>query len=330
MAPDRESVGRDLLMDSLHLTPMHVYAFVHFSGSREYDISFRIPAFLDLFWTRYERVKDTPLWQDYEVIKISQDTIRKITILFRTEVVQDNVESTLELPTESPVASATELETSLGNMECGSKKKENPDMPQENKQGLPLVEPVKDADGFLVPAPVPAELSVSPADEEGKGNVLSVAALFGDGASASEGPPTSEIDTTASEDVSDTEQSGLGWTTNDSASSVLEEKGKSRGQRGRRGVTDWALEVEVEQPTVSSVRVLRPKNPTLADVPWDQIKKKKKGKNTAKAGEQDQEKSGTSGKGEIAAQGSIMVAPKKYTPSGSWYSYAPRFDSLRR
>nr|XP_014351548.1 PREDICTED: uncharacterized protein LOC106705921 [Latimeria chalumnae] len=51
IAPDHESVGRDLLIDSLHLSPIHVYAFIRFNGSKDYDIIFQNPAFLDLFWT---------------------------------------------------------------------------------------------------------------------------------------------------------------------------------------------------------------------------------------------------------------------------------------
>nr|XP_006002506.1 PREDICTED: gamma-aminobutyric acid receptor subunit pi [Latimeria chalumnae] len=87
IVPDRESVGRDLLIDSLHLSPIHVYAFIHFNGSRDYDISFWNPAFLDLFWERFEQVKDAPIWQNFEIIKVSQNTVRQVTILFRTELV---------------------------------------------------------------------------------------------------------------------------------------------------------------------------------------------------------------------------------------------------
>nr|XP_014342622.1 PREDICTED: uncharacterized protein LOC102353458 [Latimeria chalumnae] len=85
--PDRETVGRDLLIDSLHFSPLHIFAFIHISGSREFDVSFRNCAYLDLFWTRYEKVKNNPEWQEFEVIKISQSDIRQITILFKNESV---------------------------------------------------------------------------------------------------------------------------------------------------------------------------------------------------------------------------------------------------
>ncbi|XP_064415122.1 uncharacterized protein LOC135357213 [Latimeria chalumnae] len=85
--PDRESVGKDLIINSLHFSPLHVFAFIHISGSREFDISFRNVSFLDLFWQRYSEVKNDPIWKDFQVIRISQNTSRQITILFKTESV---------------------------------------------------------------------------------------------------------------------------------------------------------------------------------------------------------------------------------------------------
>ncbi|XP_006009413.1 zinc finger CCHC domain-containing protein 3-like [Latimeria chalumnae] len=85
--PDCETVGRDLLIDSLKLTPMHVFASIHVHGLREYDVSFRNCAYLDIFWSRYEQVKETPAWQEFEVIKVSQNNIRQVTILFKNEPV---------------------------------------------------------------------------------------------------------------------------------------------------------------------------------------------------------------------------------------------------
>ncbi|XP_064420090.1 zinc finger CCHC domain-containing protein 3-like [Latimeria chalumnae] len=85
--PDSESVGRTLLINSLHFSPLHIFAFIHIGGSREFDASFRNCVYLDLFWERYEKVKNNPEWLEFEVIKISQSDIRSITILFRNESV---------------------------------------------------------------------------------------------------------------------------------------------------------------------------------------------------------------------------------------------------
>uniref|UniRef100_H2ZS84 CCHC-type domain-containing protein n=1 Tax=Latimeria chalumnae TaxID=7897 RepID=H2ZS84_LATCH len=85
--PDRDVVGKDMIIGSLQFTPLHLYAFIHISGSREFDLSFRNVAHLDLFWTRYEKVKNDPLWKDFEVIKILENASRLITILFKTETV---------------------------------------------------------------------------------------------------------------------------------------------------------------------------------------------------------------------------------------------------
>uniref|UniRef100_M3XIR8 CCHC-type domain-containing protein n=1 Tax=Latimeria chalumnae TaxID=7897 RepID=M3XIR8_LATCH len=80
-------VGKELIIDSLRFTPLHIFAFIHISGSRDYDISFKNAAFLDMFWARYEDVKNCDLWKDFEVIKISENSSRYITILFKTEAV---------------------------------------------------------------------------------------------------------------------------------------------------------------------------------------------------------------------------------------------------
>nr|XP_014343665.1 PREDICTED: zinc finger CCHC domain-containing protein 3-like [Latimeria chalumnae] len=80
--PDRDMVGRDLIIDSLH-----VFAFIHISRSRHFDVSFRNMAYLDLFWTRYSAVKNDSIWKDFEVIKVSENMSRHITILFKSELV---------------------------------------------------------------------------------------------------------------------------------------------------------------------------------------------------------------------------------------------------
>uniref|UniRef100_H3AHH8 CCHC-type domain-containing protein n=1 Tax=Latimeria chalumnae TaxID=7897 RepID=H3AHH8_LATCH len=85
--PTRETVGKDLLMESMQFTSIQVYALIHISGSRDFDVSFRNILFLDAFWAKYEKVKDTLYWEDFEVIKITENATRYITILFRNESV---------------------------------------------------------------------------------------------------------------------------------------------------------------------------------------------------------------------------------------------------
>uniref|UniRef100_H3AVS7 CCHC-type domain-containing protein n=1 Tax=Latimeria chalumnae TaxID=7897 RepID=H3AVS7_LATCH len=85
--PDRDMVRKDLIIESLHFSPLHVFALIHISGSRDFDISFRNMAYLDLFWTRYSEVKNDAIWKDFEIIKISENASRHITILFKTEAV---------------------------------------------------------------------------------------------------------------------------------------------------------------------------------------------------------------------------------------------------
>ncbi|XP_064410173.1 zinc finger CCHC domain-containing protein 3-like [Latimeria chalumnae] len=85
--PDRDIVGKDLIIGSLRFSPAHVFAFIHISGTRDYDISFRNVVFLDLFWTRFEEARNDRVWKDFEVVKISENGNRNITILFKTETV---------------------------------------------------------------------------------------------------------------------------------------------------------------------------------------------------------------------------------------------------
>uniref|UniRef100_H2ZYV4 CCHC-type domain-containing protein n=1 Tax=Latimeria chalumnae TaxID=7897 RepID=H2ZYV4_LATCH len=85
--PDRDVVAKDIIIGSLQFTPLHIFAFIHISGSRDFDLSFRNVAYLDLFWSRYEKVKCDPLWKDFKVIKISENANRLITILFKSESV---------------------------------------------------------------------------------------------------------------------------------------------------------------------------------------------------------------------------------------------------
>nr|XP_014348280.1 PREDICTED: zinc finger CCHC domain-containing protein 3 [Latimeria chalumnae] len=87
--PDREWVGKFLLINSLGFSAMHVYALIHLNGSRVFDISFRHSTHLETFWARYERVKTQQVWNDFTIHKISQHNVRTITILFNTEIVPE-------------------------------------------------------------------------------------------------------------------------------------------------------------------------------------------------------------------------------------------------
>nr|XP_014351271.1 PREDICTED: zinc finger CCHC domain-containing protein 3-like [Latimeria chalumnae] len=85
--PDRDVVAKDIIIVSLQFTPLHIFAFIHISGSRDFDLSFRNVVYLDLFWARYEKVKYDLVWKDFKVIKISENNSRLITILFKSESV---------------------------------------------------------------------------------------------------------------------------------------------------------------------------------------------------------------------------------------------------
>uniref|UniRef100_H2ZZU3 CCHC-type domain-containing protein n=1 Tax=Latimeria chalumnae TaxID=7897 RepID=H2ZZU3_LATCH len=87
IVPNSDEVGRNLIIDSLRFTTFHVFTFIHIGGTRDFDISFHNFSYLDLFWERYEQVKHLPEWQNFEIIKISQNAIRNITILFKNESV---------------------------------------------------------------------------------------------------------------------------------------------------------------------------------------------------------------------------------------------------
>ncbi|XP_064414830.1 nuclear factor 7, brain-like [Latimeria chalumnae] len=85
--PDRDYVGKVLLKDSLKFSPLEVFALIHISDTREFDISFRTPVYLERFWQIYEHVKKESMWQDFLAVKITQADIKTITILFKNESV---------------------------------------------------------------------------------------------------------------------------------------------------------------------------------------------------------------------------------------------------
>ncbi|MGH0160796.1 UNVERIFIED_CONTAM: hypothetical protein FKN15_067311 [Acipenser sinensis] len=73
--PSRELVGKRLLKESLGLSPRAVFALVHLSGTREFDISLTIPQYLDRFWKRYQEVKMDQEWNNLQVIPVSQPEV---------------------------------------------------------------------------------------------------------------------------------------------------------------------------------------------------------------------------------------------------------------
>ncbi|XP_064416706.1 zinc finger CCHC domain-containing protein 3-like [Latimeria chalumnae] len=85
--PDRDCVGKVLIKDSLKFSPLEVFALIQISSTREFDISFRIPVYLERFWQIYEHVKKDSVWQDFLAVKITQADIKTITILFKNESV---------------------------------------------------------------------------------------------------------------------------------------------------------------------------------------------------------------------------------------------------
>nr|XP_014344542.1 PREDICTED: uncharacterized protein LOC106703704 [Latimeria chalumnae] len=83
----REFDAKKLLLDSLQFTPLQVYALIHISGSREYDISFRSGVYLEKFWEKYSAVQHSPDWENFITVRISQANIKTVTILFKNESV---------------------------------------------------------------------------------------------------------------------------------------------------------------------------------------------------------------------------------------------------
>uniref|UniRef100_H3A265 CCHC-type domain-containing protein n=1 Tax=Latimeria chalumnae TaxID=7897 RepID=H3A265_LATCH len=85
--PDRDYVGKKLLIESMNITALQVYALIHIHSNDSYDISFRTSLYLEKFWQKYQTLKDTKLWENFIAIKISQPNVRWATILFKNEMV---------------------------------------------------------------------------------------------------------------------------------------------------------------------------------------------------------------------------------------------------
>ncbi|KAM4045520.1 LOW QUALITY PROTEIN: uncharacterized protein ACNLHF_009375 [Anomaloglossus baeobatrachus] len=59
-----------------------IYAFLHFYGTTEFDISFVRPEGLELFWSNYELVKNEPGWRDFDVQAVSrQNQVKRVTVM---------------------------------------------------------------------------------------------------------------------------------------------------------------------------------------------------------------------------------------------------------
>ncbi|KAM4050129.1 uncharacterized protein ACNLHF_013661 [Anomaloglossus baeobatrachus] len=59
-----------------------IYAFLHFYGTTEFDISFVRPEGLELFWSNYELVKNEPGWRDFDVQAVSrQNQVKRVTMM---------------------------------------------------------------------------------------------------------------------------------------------------------------------------------------------------------------------------------------------------------
>ncbi|XP_064415773.1 zinc finger CCHC domain-containing protein 3-like [Latimeria chalumnae] len=85
--PDRDHVRKLLIKDSLKFSPLEAFALTHISGTREFDISFHTPVYLERFWQEYELVKNNSAWQDFIAVRITQSDTKTITILFKNESV---------------------------------------------------------------------------------------------------------------------------------------------------------------------------------------------------------------------------------------------------
>ncbi|XP_064413022.1 zinc finger CCHC domain-containing protein 3-like [Latimeria chalumnae] len=85
--PDRDFVTKRLSMESMRFTPLQVYALIHISGSREFDISFWTGVYLEQFWDKFVQEQHKPVWKDFLAVRISQANLKTVTILFKNESV---------------------------------------------------------------------------------------------------------------------------------------------------------------------------------------------------------------------------------------------------
>ncbi|XP_064423454.1 zinc finger CCHC domain-containing protein 3-like [Latimeria chalumnae] len=85
--PDRDFVAKKQLMESMRFTPLQVYALIHISGSREFDISFQNGVYLEQFWDKFVQEQHKPEWKDFLAVRISQANLKTVTILFKNESV---------------------------------------------------------------------------------------------------------------------------------------------------------------------------------------------------------------------------------------------------
>ncbi|XP_064412105.1 cbp/p300-interacting transactivator 2 isoform X1 [Latimeria chalumnae] len=85
--PSREYMAKTLLIESMNFTLLQVFALIHISGSREYDISFWNGVYQEKFWEKYNAMQHNPNWKDFIAVRISQANIKMVTILFKNESV---------------------------------------------------------------------------------------------------------------------------------------------------------------------------------------------------------------------------------------------------
>uniref|UniRef100_A0A803KD79 CCHC-type domain-containing protein n=1 Tax=Xenopus tropicalis TaxID=8364 RepID=A0A803KD79_XENTR len=76
--PDRKFIGRTLLKDFMGFSANDANAFIHFPGTRQFDINFKLPQIIDLFWEIFNRTKRDSIWKN---LKLHET--RKVTILFK-------------------------------------------------------------------------------------------------------------------------------------------------------------------------------------------------------------------------------------------------------
>nr|XP_014339566.1 PREDICTED: uncharacterized protein LOC106701990 isoform X2 [Latimeria chalumnae] len=81
--PEREYIGKQILIDTMNFTALQVYALIHIHGSDIYDVSFHSSLYLELFWDKYNQLKDTKPWENFIAIRTSQANIRWATILLK-------------------------------------------------------------------------------------------------------------------------------------------------------------------------------------------------------------------------------------------------------
>ncbi|OCT60490.1 hypothetical protein XELAEV_18046517mg [Xenopus laevis] len=82
--PDRDFIGKTILKDFILFSADDVYAFIHFPGKRQFDISFNLPQNLDIVWEIFHKTKKDPIWKNLKLVQLTKQITVVITILLHS------------------------------------------------------------------------------------------------------------------------------------------------------------------------------------------------------------------------------------------------------